>query len=410
MTLNDAQRAAIGLDHPMICVMSGPGSGKTLVATERVKRIEGKTVVLTYTNAAAREFRSRIEAGQTIHKVAADPKVAFCGTLHSYCFRLLRKHGHILGYHQGLSILPEQSKLRLLEQIRNKLGYKNKVSIEQLQKHSPSKLGTECDEIIRDYRFELRSSNLVDYDLILDEAAKLLMFDPVKHDAAIDHLIVDEAQDSAGIDWVIYGLMPTKNHFFIGDIDQAIFEFRKATPEHMLGIQGAQYMALELNYRCRSAICAAANRLIRHNKVRYDKETITARTGEVGYVDATGYEDQWAEAEELVRILRVTAPHSNAVLCRTNYVTNFLRQYLEERGFKVAYDRPVFLPPDWNRAMLLIGMGLSPYNEGLAEQYLLLDHPPDLVHRWKLEAKANGTYLSDRVSLRTAPPVIGSGL
>ena len=103
MTLNPSQQRAVELDAPQIVVMSGPGSGKTRVAVERVKRLRGKVVILTFTNAAAHEFRERIAPRVPTLSTLFEPIAPeFCGTLHSYCFRLIRAYGHIIGYGHGV--------------------------------------------------------------------------------------------------------------------------------------------------------------------------------------------------------------------------------------------------------------------------------------------------------------------
>ena len=66
-TLTASQREAIESDHNNILVLAGPGSGKTQVTVERIRRLieqgvnPARIVAITFTNAAARELEERLE-------------------------------------------------------------------------------------------------------------------------------------------------------------------------------------------------------------------------------------------------------------------------------------------------------------------------------------------------------------
>jgi superfamily I DNA/RNA helicase len=388
MILNSSQQSAVNMDEPQIVVMSGPGSGKTRVAVERVRRLRGRTVILTFTNAAAHEFRGRI--APTIGNLGIEPE--FCGTLHSYCFRLIRSYGHLIGYRHGVTLLPENDAAALLKNTKDQLKYRLK--------------GDE-QKVLDEYDFMLKTSNLVDYDGILREGLRLLQKEPVRAAMLCDDLIVEESQDSAEIDWKIYRAIPATNRFFIGDVDQAIFEFRSAYPKGLLDLTrngASKVLKLEQNYRCAKVICDAANRLIKHNESRYEKDTVSA-TGEEGEILVTGHDDAWQELLHMTRLVTAISQSSAtiAILCRTNFEVGRVRDYLRSSTPSLTIymaDERTPKPPDWRRALLLIGLTASPYNEVLAERYLLLDHDPETVKRWKIEAQANGWYLSDRIARR----------
>ena len=261
-------------------------------------------------------------------------------------------------------------------------------------------------QIWNEYRFLLKRNNLVDYDRILLDAAQLLARDEVRHELRIDDLIVDEAQDSAAIDWAIYHAIPAASRFFIGDVDQAIFEFRGAYPQGFLNIAlDAKIIVLEQNYRCGAAICAAANALIKHNKSRFEKDTI-AVSHYPSEVTVTVRDDPWSElnwvADKMMGYQKVDA--SMAVLCRTNHEVQRAFDYLRSNTSLPVHAGYEFqrTPPDWHRALLLIGLELAPYNEILAERFLRLDHDSAQVDRWKIEGQARGEYLTDRI--KGAPP------
>lgn len=91
MKLDIYQEEIVKSTAPHIVVVSGAGSGKTRVLTERIKWLieQGndpkKIVAITFTNFAADEMRERL--GDIC-------KEAFIGTTHSYANRLLIKNGY----------------------------------------------------------------------------------------------------------------------------------------------------------------------------------------------------------------------------------------------------------------------------------------------------------------------------
>lgn len=91
-------------------VVASAGSGKTYAITERILAIAAsehacewlpQLVVVTFTNRAADEMQQRarqrlLESGASLEVTEAFNR-AFFGTIHSFCLKLLRAHGHRLG-------------------------------------------------------------------------------------------------------------------------------------------------------------------------------------------------------------------------------------------------------------------------------------------------------------------------
>jgi ATP-dependent exoDNAse (exonuclease V) beta subunit len=102
-------RFAYAIDHNFSVVASA-GSGKTHAITERILAIAAsrhalewlpQLVVVTFTNRAADEMQQRarerlLETGASLEICEAFNR-AFFGTIHSFCLKLLRAHGHRLG-------------------------------------------------------------------------------------------------------------------------------------------------------------------------------------------------------------------------------------------------------------------------------------------------------------------------
>ncbi|HHI76929.1 MAG TPA: hypothetical protein ENJ94_07130, partial [Gammaproteobacteria bacterium] len=101
--LNEAQREAVTAPPGSALVLAGAGSGKTRVLVHRIAwliQVEGLSpwgiLAVTFTNKAAREMRSRIEAllGQPAGGM-------WVGTFHGLAHRLLRAHWQEAGLPQG---------------------------------------------------------------------------------------------------------------------------------------------------------------------------------------------------------------------------------------------------------------------------------------------------------------------
>lgn len=95
--LTPAQHQVVDHDDGALLVVAGPGSGKTRVLTERVRRLLARPgehfriLALTFTNKAANEMAERLS---TVPQVT---ERAFIGTMHSFCVEVLANRGKSVG-------------------------------------------------------------------------------------------------------------------------------------------------------------------------------------------------------------------------------------------------------------------------------------------------------------------------
>lgn len=393
MTETNAQRDAINSDSTNCAVASGPGSGKTFVLVERAKRLvaENRVVILiTFTNRAADEMRGRLGADAE--------KVKYCGPLHKFCFRMLREFGYLLGYEaDNISILPENESRRLLKQVTERLG--REVTWKELQQ----KATKDALQIWAEYDATLKQNNVVDFDKILECASRLLGDVRVRDAFMCDDLLIEEAQDSAPIDWLIYSKLPAKHRFVVADVDQSIFAFRGGFPRGFVQLTDQhdwQLHRLEVNFRSDIEICTAASRLISHNLNRVRKQIIP-HSEEDGLICYLGCADAFEELVHIASGIRDRiGEQSQAVLCRSNFEAKRVADYLESASINVGRERTVMLPQDWDRAITGIGMAADPHNDILAEHYLvILETPKHVIEEKRLHAKANETPLSSYIGV-----------
>jgi DNA helicase-2/ATP-dependent DNA helicase PcrA len=380
-------------------IIAGPGAGKTFTLVETVKAVAPMSViaVMTFTNGAAHELVKRL----------GDIELAYIGTTHGYCFKLIQRYGDRIGYRSGeVVLLPDAERIPRILAVRDQLGIK--VSQEKLfdpkLSFDPAVARAQL-LIMAQYRSLLKQSNLVDFDSILSEGVALLQLDEVRAAVSLDYLFVDERQDSNVVEHQIFVLIPANHKFFVGDPDQSIYEWRGADPwglVELTQVESAEVVKLELNYRSDKAICRAASQLIAHNERRVHK-LVKPVSSENGGVLVKRFANVFEELEFLagqIRTLLMSQKDpSIAVLYRLNFEVKRAYAYLISASLPVT--APQLLasrPPDWERAVLLLSLAVSPDNEILAERYLKLDHDAKQVERWLLEARADGKPIAERVA------------
>ncbi len=129
------QRAAIDLRNTNILVSAAAGSGKTAVLVERITRLilnketqVDRMLVVTYTNAAAGEMRSRIEEalaeaietheadGVALHEQIKLLNRANIKTFHAFCLDIIRNHFQSVDLDPNFKLIRDTDRLILIEQ------------------------------------------------------------------------------------------------------------------------------------------------------------------------------------------------------------------------------------------------------------------------------------------------------
>ncbi len=350
--LNDPQREAVLHGEGPLLVLAGAGSGKTRVIVHRIARLvrdDGVTpwriLAVTFTNKAAGEMRARL--GELL---GADANDLWVQTFHAFGARFLRREAARAGLSPSFPIYDDDDQLRLVKGILAELGADDGETLTARQALSridgwkglalrPGELdlghydveGQLAREVYVRYDAAIARAGAADFGDLLMRPVRLLEEDEGlrrRWAGRFEHLLVDEFQDTNPVQYRLLRLLAGSkgNVCVVGDDDQAIYRWRGANVENILGFDadfpGTRVVKLERNYRSTKNVLDAAHAVIARASRRREKRLWTeAEPGEplallVG-------QDEHDEAERIARAVameraRGTAGDEIAVLYRTN--------------------------------------------------------------------------------------------
>ena len=368
----DQRRAATAPSDRPLLILAGAGSGKTMTLSSRVAWLidQGLTpervLLLTFTRRAARDMLGRTRSLLERRGLSSGGRVVG-GTFHSVAWRLVRLYAEPLGLPPRLSVLDAGDSADLLNLVRQELGlaesgqrfprkatladiYSRTVNAQRLlsavlAEHFPwaephlDAIG----EIFRAYGQRKREAHLLDLDDLLLYWRALATHPQAgeRLGAMFDHVLVDEYQDVNSLQVEIVQAMRTQRRGLtaVGDDFQAIYGFRAASAEHILGFPDlfpdAELVTLERNYRSTQPILDAAN-AVAAQAPRSHPRVLTSVHGEGDRPQLVTCRDEAKEASEVAdRVLhlheRGLALREQAVLMRTSHHSDLLELELGRR-------------------------------------------------------------------------------
>jgi ATP-dependent exoDNAse (exonuclease V) beta subunit len=121
MNLTRAQQDAVERTGQDVCVVAGPGSGKTRVLIERFARLvetlgiaPTRILAITFTEKAANEIKERlVERFATRPDLRPSIERAWVSTIHGFCARLLSEHAIVAGLPPDFAVLDQARADRL---------------------------------------------------------------------------------------------------------------------------------------------------------------------------------------------------------------------------------------------------------------------------------------------------------
>lgn len=367
--LNEEQRLPASTIDGVILVTAGAGSGKTRMLTHRiahmVKELEispNNILAITFTNKAANEMKERLL------KMIDDIEDMWVCTFHAMCSKILRYNINLLGYTQSFSIYGDTESNRVIKRIVESHGYKSLsgnsgddanlvktlawhisnaknhlLSPEQYSKNILDKKKCEIiTTVYAEYENELFKANALDFDDLLVKCYHLLKNNPETleyYQRKFKYIHVDEFQDTNTSQYELVKLLAGQNRniFAVGDEDQCIYSWRGAVVENVKGLTidypECKVFKLEQNYRSTKKIINLANKLIKNNQNRIDKNLWTSNEDGREVELKQTYNDM-EEAEGIAEKIEYLVRHEGhkysdfAILMRINSLSRILEEKL----------------------------------------------------------------------------------
>ena len=360
--LNPEQREAVLKTEGPLLILAGAGSGKTRVIAHRIAHLVSdglaepdRILAVTFTNKAAAEMRSRVEA-----LLGTDCRNMWISTFHALCARLLRREAPQIGLSRDFVIYDSSDQLTLMKHVLREAGLDGtlqpRVVLSRIS-HAKNRMEAadggipgawtsrdeQASKLFASYTKALKEASALDFDDLLLKTVEL--FDQSasvreRYSKKFRYVMVDEYQDTNRPQYLLVRHLATHHNLcVVGDPDQSIYKWRGADLRNILDFEHdfpeVATVRLERNYRSTQVILDAASAVIANNRNRKEKRLYTERNGgaKILYYRAG---DDLDEAEFVSRTSR-TALHEDpentvAILYRTNSQSRTLEDALRRAG------------------------------------------------------------------------------
>lgn len=367
--LSPTQRQVVDFGEGSLLVVAGPGTGKTRVLTERVRRLLSiqrehfRVLALTFTNKAAREMEERLEdLGELSGR-------AFIGTLHGFCLDMLSDRGKPVGVKSTPQIFELFSDRRqiLADAVSADPILKHELmlngdakarmrrlddwlrAISNVKNHPITipEIEDPLEERIFDaYNAGLEASGAMDFDdllllayRLLTENEKIASF----YRRLYRYICIDEAQDLNEAQYAVVKALcgsNFKNVMMVGDPKQSIYGFTTSSPRYMTDFERdfcAARISLDENFRSSKVVVNIAHALEPSYSVK-GQLPISGRAQLLVGDDEEG--EAKLVADEIQRLCKdghpdvegEITPANCAVLGRTRYVLLAVEKELTSRN------------------------------------------------------------------------------
>jgi DNA helicase-2/ATP-dependent DNA helicase PcrA len=369
--LNEQQYAAVTAPPGPLLVIAGAGSGKTRTLTYRVaylleNGIDPRNILLlTFTNKAARQMLDRVA-----NLLPVDASGLWGGTFHSIGNRMLRRHGRVLDYSSGFSIMDREDQKDLINTVVSNAGIDPKeirfpkgdvlaeifsfaINTEQpMEEILAGKfpyflpLLDKIKDVQARYEKKKKATNSMDFDDLLEKTLRMIKENEevaAFYRRQFQFLLVDEYQDTNKIQADLIDTLARdhQNVMVVGDDAQSIYSWRGANFQNILEFPKryprAQVFKIEMNYRSVPEILHVANAAIAANVKQFRKNLTPTRESKSIRPAMVALNDGSEQAQFVAqRILELRDEDIDlndiAVLYRAHYHAIELQLELSRRG------------------------------------------------------------------------------
>ena len=334
---NDEQMKVINFGKGNLLVEAGPGSGKTTVIVERIKKLIAKGVnpetflVITFTRKAAENLQLKLKK-ELDKEIVSEMQIS---TIHSFCLEFLKDRDQSINLidddsDERKELFVRKNKCRLgftnyhiaknfqFNSIAEKFGeYTNfKVKIDDLIDYveSEKKYSSEYKQFIdenryfskkkieeaklkedwynarfqqtarayKEYMNLLDEYSLVDYNTLQLKALEELKSNP---ETKYTTVLIDEFQDTDPLQYEIFKILLKHADYFtaVGDIDQRIYSFRSTFKDYFDEMEQefkTTRISLNFNYRSTKNIVELTDSFIRYQRSENSKKDLKANNQE----------------------------------------------------------------------------------------------------------------------------------
>src|ERR1700748_527048 len=313
-----------GVNAGPLLILAGAGTGKTNTLAHRTAHLvlngtdPSRILMLTFTRRAAQEMIKRTQ--HIVGEVLADrgkagdrsvvSRLIWAGTFHSIGSRILRLYAKHLRLKPNFTVLDRADAADLMDVIRTDLGFSGRpkrfprkdtclaiytyrvntrLSLKQtLEEQFPWCKEWEADltKLYREYVGRKQKSRALDFDDLLLYWQVMMQTPALAQSLSknFDHVLVDEYQDTSSLQGdIIQALKPDgKGVTVVGDDAQAIYSFRAAAVENILGFPDrynprAEVVTLAQNYRSTQEVIDVSNAVMADGARQHRKTLLGTR-------------------------------------------------------------------------------------------------------------------------------------
>lgn len=251
MNLNQQQKLAVSTREGKHILLAGAGAGKTSTIIERFKALvssgvhSSEILCLTFTANAAENMSRRTGSAKDSFR-----------TFHSFGY-------FILNSEKGRVPVEPELRHRLLSKLCRQYGLDYKLLAATISILRAMDCPADAEKVygypmvkaFREYEQERLLAGWLDFDSMLIDSVRLLENPDVRPRYQRKFVMVDEAQDTCPLQHHMADLVTEEhgNLMIVGDPNQAIYQWRGASPERLLDPE-ENIICLGTNYRSTSTI------------------------------------------------------------------------------------------------------------------------------------------------------------